>query len=333
MSHMDQQDKQQEDEKHGENGRSEVSGVGALLRGEREKRCLGLKQVSEKTRLRGHIIEALENEAWEILPPAVFVRGFIRAYARTLGLDEKRALDLYENAATAEPAPPRFLLEPRRTKGWRLSLGLVLLCIAAGFLYLWSEYSSRTERPVQQQETPRPAPGKREIPPPVEGTGPHNEMEKVVEVEKAVEMEKPVHETAPELVVPDEEVSRPEEGALREGSPVREGEQEGNPVDEVVFAESIPLPVPPSGELVLQGDVRERTWVRIYVDDQEPKEYIFQPGSRPQWRAREGFRLVIGNAAGVGFEFNGKRFEDLGKIGQVVRLTLPSGYQSSRGED
>ena len=40
------------------------------------------------------------------------------------------------------------------------------------------------------------------------------------------------------------------------------------------------------------------------IDGQEPKEYIFQSGARPQWKAREGFDILVGNAAGAEFEFS-----------------------------
>ncbi|MFH1487900.1 MAG: RodZ domain-containing protein, partial [Pseudomonadota bacterium] len=85
----------------------------------------------------------------------------------------------------------------------------------------------------------------------------------------------------------------------------------------------------PSEGLDLQGDVRMRTWLRICIDGQAPREYIFQPGSRPQWRAKEGFYLIIGNAAGIRFQFDGKAFGDLGNLGQVIRLKFPEEYDSS----
>jgi hypothetical protein len=84
---------------------------------------------------------------------------------------------------------------------------------------------------------------------------------------------------------------------------------------------------------VLKAVVEGRTWIRITVDDEEPREYIFQPGSRPQWKAKKGFDLVIGNAAGIEFEFDGQSMENLGELGQVVRLKLPEGYEGPVRED
>ena len=85
--------------------------------------------------------------------------------------------------------------------------------------------------------------------------------------------------------------------------------------------------------LVLKAFITSRTWVRILIDGQEPKEYIFQSGARPQWKAREGFDILVGNAAGVEFDFNGEQIKDLGTLGQVVRLKLPKGFESGSIRD
>jgi hypothetical protein len=77
------------------------------------------------------------------------------------------------------------------------------------------------------------------------------------------------------------------------------------------------------GWLSLTGIVKERTWLRITIDGKEEKEYLFQPGSRPQWRGKERFYMLIGNAAGIEFDLNGKRVGNLGNPGQVIRLILP----------
>jgi cytoskeleton protein RodZ len=80
-------------------------------------------------------------------------------------------------------------------------------------------------------------------------------------------------------------------------------------------------------DLVLTGIVNMRTYVKIYVDDNSPKEYVFRPGSRPQWTAKKGFNIILGNAAGMEFDLNGKRMKDFGKLGKVVRLSFPEDFR------
>ncbi len=87
------------------------------------------------------------------------------------------------------------------------------------------------------------------------------------------------------------------------------------------------------GWLSLTGIVKERTWLRITIDGKEEKEYLLQPGSRPQWRGKGSFYMLIGNAAGIDFDLNGKRVGNLGKPGQVIRLTLPKDVPQREGEN
>ncbi len=97
-------------------GSPKESGVGSLLKGEREKRGFSLDQLSQITRLRKHYIEALEDENWDNLPSPVYVKGFIRAYAQGLGFDAKEAISLYENIAPVEEEIPKPLTELKETK-------------------------------------------------------------------------------------------------------------------------------------------------------------------------------------------------------------------------
>ncbi len=71
----------------------------------------------------------------------------------------------------------------------------------------------------------------------------------------------------------------------------------------------------------------ERSWVRVYIDQEPVKDYLFNPGDRYEWVAKEGFEIKIGNAAGVELEYNGKAVGSLGKKGQVVLLRFPEVFQ------
>src|ERR1700726_686442 len=81
------------------------AGFGEHLKREREMRGISLDEICAATRISTRFLEALENEEWEQLPGGVFNRGFVRAVARLLGLDEddfvaEYALALNENTPT-----------------------------------------------------------------------------------------------------------------------------------------------------------------------------------------------------------------------------------------
>lgn len=68
---------------------------GADLRDERERRNLTIEAIAEKTKIRPGHLQAIEEERFGDLPAAVFVRGFLREYARCLGLPTEEVARSY----------------------------------------------------------------------------------------------------------------------------------------------------------------------------------------------------------------------------------------------
>ncbi|KAA3660029.1 MAG: helix-turn-helix domain-containing protein [Chloroflexi bacterium] len=81
--------------------------LGHILREARETKGLTLAEVESDIRINSRFLEALENGDYAVLPTPVHVRGFLRNYARFLGLDPKPLLDRYEvnkNQRKRQPA-------------------------------------------------------------------------------------------------------------------------------------------------------------------------------------------------------------------------------------
>lgn len=70
----------------------ELQTFGQYLRDERERRQMPLDDVSISTRIPVHILENLEAGRWTNLPAEVFVRGFVRSYARQVGFSPEDAV-------------------------------------------------------------------------------------------------------------------------------------------------------------------------------------------------------------------------------------------------
>ncbi len=80
---------------------------GETLRKEREKRGITLENVSEATKIGTRFLRALEAEQFEQLPGGVFNKGFVRAYAKHVGLDEEKTVaDYLAASGPSTPAPP-----------------------------------------------------------------------------------------------------------------------------------------------------------------------------------------------------------------------------------
>ncbi len=90
-----------------------MKGIGVILKQEREAKKITLEQVEEATKIRRKYLEAIENEAFEVLPGEVYVKGFVATYLKYLGIKERadvvavmkpkeEPVDISEQIAAAE---------------------------------------------------------------------------------------------------------------------------------------------------------------------------------------------------------------------------------------
>jgi len=133
-----------------------LGAFGARLKQERERQGITLEQVSESTKITVRMLQALEEERFEKLPGGIFNKGFVRAYARHLKIDEDKAVADYLAASGPVAAPVQKEPElaaiatqkaktrrPRPGGAERIPWGplaLALLIIAFGFA-IWGSFS------------------------------------------------------------------------------------------------------------------------------------------------------------------------------------------------
>ena len=126
--------------------------VGALLREGREKSGLSPGDVANKLRMGLKQVNALENSDYAALPTGTFLRGFVRNYAKAVGLNADEVLALLEKTHSAAaavkassevvpnqqnikvPVPGGELATP---KGRALAVGVVILLLLAAGWYWW----------------------------------------------------------------------------------------------------------------------------------------------------------------------------------------------------
>ncbi|MGA7170523.1 MAG: helix-turn-helix transcriptional regulator, partial [Candidatus Sulfotelmatobacter sp.] len=75
-----------------------MGSFGEKLRRQRELRGLSLEAISTTTKIGTRMLRAIEDEHFDQLPGGVFNKGFVRAYARQVGLDEEEAVTDYLTA-------------------------------------------------------------------------------------------------------------------------------------------------------------------------------------------------------------------------------------------
>jgi transcriptional regulator with XRE-family HTH domain len=97
-------------EPQGQGGASELASFGEELRREREIRGISLKEIADATKISKRFLEALERNDHRTLPAPVFTRGFVREYARYVGLSAEEMVNRYNFAAAnddrIEKPPP-----------------------------------------------------------------------------------------------------------------------------------------------------------------------------------------------------------------------------------
>jgi len=81
---------------------SELATFGEELKREREIRGISLKEIADETKISKRFLEALERNDHKTLPAPVFTRGFVRQYARYLGLNSEDMVNRYNFAAAGD---------------------------------------------------------------------------------------------------------------------------------------------------------------------------------------------------------------------------------------
>lgn len=153
--------------------------VGAELRKAREQRGISIEEVARRTKIGVSTLRALERNQIDRLPGGIFVRGFLRAYAREVALDPedivRRYLATFEPALDPVPAtetpwprsgsmwPPGLLdtvgLEPRAVVMTMLAVGVVIAIGAAGYVTVRGSRTPQSldqAEPLQSTVPPRP---------------------------------------------------------------------------------------------------------------------------------------------------------------------------------
>ena len=73
-----------------------MESLGKYLKTERELRNLSIQEAAKSTKVREQFLEAIEEERYELLPPGLYLKGFLAAYARYLGLDPNDVIQRYQ---------------------------------------------------------------------------------------------------------------------------------------------------------------------------------------------------------------------------------------------
>lgn len=112
-----------------------MESIGAYLRRERETRGISLEEVADTTRIPVQSLVQLEDGRFGNLPGDVFIKGFLRAYARAVGIRPEEVVARYANEMRARDVQPQRVslpsVAPDRGRRFGLAIALVVFGIMA----------------------------------------------------------------------------------------------------------------------------------------------------------------------------------------------------------
>jgi cytoskeletal protein RodZ len=130
---------------------------GTWLRRQREMREIDLHEIAERTKISLRYLQAMEQDRFELLPAPVFARGFLREYAKYVGLSPDEVVNYYLSALggdekdddEGEPAPVRRRggVASPWSYGVFLVLAVILLAAVIAYLAFYAESRRRDRLP------------------------------------------------------------------------------------------------------------------------------------------------------------------------------------------
>lgn len=266
--------------------------IGATLRRAREARGLTLQQAKQALRVHSDYLDALEAEEFDKLPAPVYVRAFLREYARFLGLDPEPLLQAY---AARQPESKRVLPGPAwappfeaPSRGGRTAVMLAVLGLLVAFAL--GAYGPLLDQWKAWQATQRLSPSRSKA-----------------------------------------GADQPSPPGDARGSPVRNASMAESKDDRGVPSESAGRPplasaVAPDELGSVQAKepgvqvaivARDHCWVRIRSDGTLLYQGILRPGETHTWHAPNALDVRVGNAGAISITVNGRDLGVPGYPGQV----------------
>lgn len=290
-----------------------LEAIGERLASARRERKLELGAVASQMHLSREVVAALEAGDASALPAMTFVRGYIKTYARLLGLDEKEIFALLPVTEGFRPAPLKAvgMRGPRRRQPlgkwllWPIAAFLAFAVIAYG-VPLMERLWNKATRTQQDEESPNVL----QLP---LGDEQGNEEQPVPEPDQGVE-------PLPEETAPQESAVTPE-SEFETGGEVAAAAAE-TPLEKPAKPAAAPV-AETSGPAMITLRFSQDSWVEMESHGRKLVVGIQSAGSERSVRAEPPVQLLLGNAPGVELEYRGKPV-DLTRYrrGKVARLVL-----------
>ena len=285
--------------------------VGDLLRAAREKAGLSLGDVASRLRMGVKQVRALEQNDFPALPKGTFLRGFVRNFAKQVGVKPEQALNLLEathqSAAAITASVVVLPLQQninvpspggeRATPRGRIIIAVVIAALLVTVIWWWWE----NVRPYR-----------------ADGGRP-----KTVAVDNSIHLPTTAPEPVASITPPTEAASAPAVGTAAQAAPQVElppsASTPAAPIVSVVTPASSPsaaenasaaTPASRAGSGPLGLTFSDKSWVKIVdANGKIVLDRTFKGGDAEEVNGRAPFSIVVGNAKATRLAYNGKEID------------------------
>ncbi len=269
--------------------------IGNILRKEREKQKLSIRDVENETSIRTVYIDAIEKGEYDKLPGEVYAKGFIKNYGNFLKLNgeelvrqfvaeisavanetvENPVKETPKNSIAATNVGAKYQSKQQITstddsdfendsKKYLVAAVAFIAILISGIIYNFSGSEEENVSVAQSETQVKPV-----------------EIEKPIQVAEAPKVQEPVQ--------PEQPVTPP--------------------------------PAPVNG-VNLSATFSDNCWTRVIVDGAMVYEGMITAGNTFDWKGNENVNVLVGNAGAAQFVMNGQSVGALGAYGDVVEKTF-----------
>ena len=326
---------------------NDTEDFGAYLRHERELRGVALEDIADATKIHLRYLEALESNLYDELPGEVFVKGYIRSYAKSIGSNVEEMINTYDDSVGRDRLKTIDVNKGGGKDGafikpvWSfIIIGLILAGLAYGGMFVTEKISQNETgkfpqaeiqpqqpevKPIKTTDSPASGVEKQKILPPI--TAPSELQNPASEGEisegfteifdhpnkpegVAVGTDKSPLEQVPEAEEVKKLSTSTEKGVIIQ-SVVEKSGSEGAAEGGFSLAE------PPA--LKLRVFAKGNSWYNLAVDNYREEDFILSEGTEKIFSGNEMFRITIGSRGSTDLFLNNQPLDLPEGSGEVIR--------------
>lgn len=263
-----------------------MGNIGRRLKEERKSLGFSLREVEEKTKIRKKYLQAIENEDFDSIPGKTYTKGFLKIYAKFLGLNPKEIIYEFEQDFADDFEQEKIdntpkLKEDITARGNKkllligIVVGIILLLIGFNLFYANVQEDGgpmTSEQPEQNEQVP-------------EDSNENNAEN-------------------------DEGFTSDTSGGTDEIT--ENNENQGQPsTDNVAEEANIKIEI-----------VHKQCWLRVVNDGEEVFQGTLKKGESRSFSGKDEITVTFGDAGAVKVFHNGEETENIGGDGEVVTKTF-----------